>query len=244
MNDSSRLDKAFHIIMKRMVETGQAPHYTELAAELGITPREGRNALQELFAPQFPGWLFPKTDYIASFAPFSQLPTQYRITIDGQQKWFAQWGFESLAVCWLFPGKTVRIICPCLDCGARITVEMKDGDVLKREPQGILAYTPVPFREWFGELPFAWSTMNLFRSEEHILNWSGYKPGTEAGIVQLSDMVSLFSNDFFKKRMEPNYYSHMQDYERQLMEGSLSKMGAFWQPPTLQEWRQGTHFDQ
>ena len=36
------------------------------------------------------GWLFPDTDYIASFAPFSNLPTQYRITIDGQHGWFGQ----------------------------------------------------------------------------------------------------------------------------------------------------------
>jgi hypothetical protein len=90
MDDTSRLDKTYHIIIKRMVETGQAPHYTELAAELGVTPEEGKKALHELFVPQFPGWLFPNTDYVASFAPFSQLPTQYRITIDGQQKWFGQ----------------------------------------------------------------------------------------------------------------------------------------------------------
>ena len=34
MNDSSRLDQVFEIIMKRMVITGQAPHYTEIAAEM------------------------------------------------------------------------------------------------------------------------------------------------------------------------------------------------------------------
>ncbi len=73
--------------------------------------------------------------------------------------------------------------------------------------------------------------MNLFRSEEHIRNWSGYRPGTEGGIVQLSDMVALFSNDFFKKRMEPDYLAHMQEYERQLLGDNLAKMGAFWQPP-------------
>jgi hypothetical protein len=76
--------------MKSMVETGQAPHYVELAAKLGITPDEARTCLHKLFVPPFPGWLFPNTDYIASFAPFPQLPTQYRITIDGQQKWFGQ----------------------------------------------------------------------------------------------------------------------------------------------------------
>ena len=83
-------DRTFHVIIKHMVETGLAPHYTELASELGITPEEGKKALHDLFAPGFPGWLFPNTDYIASFAPFSQLPTQYRITIDGKQKWFGQ----------------------------------------------------------------------------------------------------------------------------------------------------------
>ena len=91
MSTSSQSDQVFHIIMKRMVETGQAPHYTEIATELGVAPEEGRTALQELFStPMFPGWLYPNTDYITSFPPFNNLPTQYRITIDGQQKWFAQ----------------------------------------------------------------------------------------------------------------------------------------------------------
>jgi hypothetical protein len=37
MNEPTTLDRAFHVIMRRMVETGQAPFYTELAAELGLT---------------------------------------------------------------------------------------------------------------------------------------------------------------------------------------------------------------
>lgn len=76
--------------MKRMIETGQAPHYTEVAAEMDVPVEEGRNALHMLFSPGFFGWLLHNTDYIGSFPPFSNLPTQYRITIDGQQKWFAQ----------------------------------------------------------------------------------------------------------------------------------------------------------
>ena len=36
------------------------------------------------------GWLYPRTDHIVSFAPFNNLPTHYRITIDGRQKWFGQ----------------------------------------------------------------------------------------------------------------------------------------------------------
>ena len=91
MSEMNQLDKIFQIIMKRMMEKGQAPHYTEIAAKMDVPVEEGRKALHELYdLPGFPGWLFPNTDYIGSFPPFSNLPTQYRITIDGQQKWFAQ----------------------------------------------------------------------------------------------------------------------------------------------------------
>ena len=90
MSQSSQLDRIFSFILKRMVETGQAPFYTEIAAELGVSVEEGRKALHGLLGAGIPGWVFPNTSYIASFAPFNNLPTQYRITIDGQQKWFGE----------------------------------------------------------------------------------------------------------------------------------------------------------
>ncbi len=84
------LDEAFHTIMMRFVATGQAPHYTELAAELGTSVEEGRQILHEVIDTGYPAWVHPGTDYLVSFAPFNNLPTQYRITIDGEQKWSAQ----------------------------------------------------------------------------------------------------------------------------------------------------------
>ena len=75
MGEMSQSDATFHVIMKQMVKTGVAPHYTEIAAELGVSPEEGRTALRNLFSiPMFPGWLFPNTDYITSFPPFNNLP--------------------------------------------------------------------------------------------------------------------------------------------------------------------------
>jgi hypothetical protein len=83
-------DRTYNIILTEMVDTGQAPHYTEIATELGVHMEEGRKLLHDLFSQGMAAWLFPDTDYITSFAPFNNLPTQYRITIDGQQKWFGQ----------------------------------------------------------------------------------------------------------------------------------------------------------
>ena len=80
MAELALLDKAFSNIMTRLVETGQAPNYTELAADLG----------HDLIATGIPAWLHPDTDYLVSFPPFNVLPNQYRITVRGEQKWFAQ----------------------------------------------------------------------------------------------------------------------------------------------------------
>ena len=84
------LDRTFHFIMKHMVKTGRAPFYTDIANELGVSIEEGRKAMHDLFSEMIPAWFSPGTDLITSFAPFNNLPTQYRITIEGEQKWFGQ----------------------------------------------------------------------------------------------------------------------------------------------------------
>ena len=91
MTPPSVMDKTYRIIIEGMIKTGHSPHYTEIAAELGVPVEEGRRALHDLISLGIPGtWLFPDTDYVGSFAPFSNLPTQYQITVDGEQKWFGQ----------------------------------------------------------------------------------------------------------------------------------------------------------
>ena len=88
--DSTDLDAAFAAIMGRMVGTGQAPHYTELARELRVPVERGRQLVAGIMAVGVPGWVHPGTDYIASFPPFNNQPTQYRVSVDGDQRWFAQ----------------------------------------------------------------------------------------------------------------------------------------------------------
>ena len=91
MSKPSELNQTFHIIVEKMIATGQAPQYTEIATALGVSSEEGRKALRKLFSTLgFPGWLDPKTDDVVSFAPFNNVPTNYCLTIDGIQKWYGQ----------------------------------------------------------------------------------------------------------------------------------------------------------
>ena len=91
MSKPSELDQTFHIIIEKMIATGQAPQYTEIAVALGVSPEKGRKTFRKLFSTLgFPGWLNPKTDDVVAFAPFNNVPTNYRLTIDGIQKWYGQ----------------------------------------------------------------------------------------------------------------------------------------------------------
>ena len=65
----------------------------------GVEPRvedpleDRHEALVHELVAVTPGWVHPGTDLIASFPPFNNQPTQYRVTIGGDQRWFAQCGF-------------------------------------------------------------------------------------------------------------------------------------------------------
>ena len=74
--------------------------------------------------------------------------------------------------------------------------------------------------------------MNLFRSEEHIRNWTRFNPATEEGIIQLADLVKLFSGDFCQKRLSLDYVSRSGDYVGGFVAGIMefAKTRPFWAP--------------
>jgi hypothetical protein len=45
---------------------------------------------------------------------------------------------------WLFPGKTVRMDAPSLDCGERKVIVMLDEEVLTVVPESIVGYSLTP----------------------------------------------------------------------------------------------------
>jgi hypothetical protein len=49
----------------------------------------------------------------------------------------------------------VQIDAPCLDCGSPVHVEIRDGIVLKTNPEGIMGYVTVPFAKWAQQFPYA-----------------------------------------------------------------------------------------
>ena len=90
MQETTLVQRAYTAVLEHFKNTGRAPHYTELAATLGLRPEEARQ-VQHKAAESSIACLFVKdTDYVESWAPFSNVPTHYLVTIKGDQKWYGQ----------------------------------------------------------------------------------------------------------------------------------------------------------
>jgi len=67
------------------------------------------------------------------------------IWVGGEQRWFAQCGFEALATCWLFPGQPVRVEAACLDCGDPMVLVIRDGRLETVEPSTVVGHCNSPW---------------------------------------------------------------------------------------------------
>jgi len=74
--------------------------------------------------------------------------------------------------------------------------------------------------------------MNLFRSEEHVKNWSLYDAVSEDAIMPFADWALAFSGPLTRNRLKPDYLSRAQEYKSKLFLTlqELGRTGPFWQP--------------
>jgi hypothetical protein len=90
MADDRSAQQAYTSILRHLIRTGRAPHYTELAQILAVDPEAAKNLQREAAKSGVGCWFVEDTDYIESWAPFYNVPTQYRVTVEGEQKWYGQ----------------------------------------------------------------------------------------------------------------------------------------------------------
>lgn len=90
MDEISLAQRSYTAVIEHFIKTGRAPHYTELAATLGVLTEEGRLAQHRAAEASIACWFVKDTDYVESWAPFSNVPTPYMVSVEGEQKWYGQ----------------------------------------------------------------------------------------------------------------------------------------------------------
>ena len=84
MQESKLVQNAYTAVVEHFVKTGRAPHYTELASIIGLSPEEARQIQRKAAEESIACWFVKDTDYVESWAPFSNVPTHFLVTIKGE----------------------------------------------------------------------------------------------------------------------------------------------------------------
>jgi len=90
MEETALVQRAYTAVVEYFVKTGRAPHFTELAEVLSVQPEEARKLQHKAADSSLACWFVKDTDYVESWAPFSNVPTHYLISVNGKQKWYGQ----------------------------------------------------------------------------------------------------------------------------------------------------------
>ena len=74
--------------------------------------------------------------------------------------------------------------------------------------------------------------MNLFRSEEHVRRWSGFRTEAAAGLLPLADAMNLASAPSFRERLNGHYVSSAPTYRSAFLERmkTITRGDPFWDP--------------
>ncbi len=82
--------------------------------------------------------------------PFSAVETPHRVET-GERSWFANCAWDALGI----PAalrEDARIESACPDCGDRLELEVRDGELV--EGAGLLVHFVVPARSWWDDIAF------------------------------------------------------------------------------------------
>jgi hypothetical protein len=72
--------------------------------------------------------------------------------------------------------------------------------------------------------------MNLFRSKEHLRNWSLFNPNSEDSILPVEDWAYVVAGPLFRERLEPDILAHTDEYWDDFCArlAELGRSGSIW----------------
>ena len=131
------------------VRAGSAASVSEAAEALHLPEADVSDAYQRLHEAHALV-LEPEGSGIRMLNPFSAVETTYRVEAAGRS-WFANCAWDALGI----PGALHadgRIEAACPDCGERLELEVRDGELVRGAD--LLVHFVVPARRWWDDIGF------------------------------------------------------------------------------------------
>jgi Alkylmercury lyase len=130
------------------VERGRAPTAHEVAGAARLDDREVEQVWGELHRDHALV-LNPVTGAILMAAPFSAVPTAFRVHAAGRG-WYGNCAWDAVGICAALHADG-RVETSCPDCGDSIILEVRRQKV---QPDGLLFHCLVPAQHWWDDIVF------------------------------------------------------------------------------------------
>jgi Alkylmercury lyase len=132
------------------VRDGHARTPAEAAAELDLPVGDVKAAYHRLHDAHAVV-LQPGTDMIRMLNPFSAVETPHRVEAGGRS-WFGNCAWDAFGIPAALHEDEARIESACPDCGERLDLELRDGELARGDD--LLVHFVVPARRWWDDIGF------------------------------------------------------------------------------------------
>jgi len=145
--DTLARDVRIHVF-REAAATAHVPQAPEISRALGRSETDVRAALHELAAAKVL-ILAPNDGNIWAANPFCAVPSGFRVATAGKQYWgICIWDALGIAAA---VGSDAIITAPCGDCGVEMTLEVRDGQLVRTE--GVVHFA-IPAHHWWDNIGF------------------------------------------------------------------------------------------
>lgn len=135
-------------VFREAAATGIVPQAPEISRAIKRSEDDVRAALRTLAAAKVL-ILAPNDGDIWAANPFCAVPSGFKVAAGGMQYWgICIWDALGVAAA---VGKDAMITAPCGDCGDRMTLEIRDHDLVRSE--GVVHFA-VPAHHWWDNIGF------------------------------------------------------------------------------------------
>lgn len=136
-------------VFSEAATTGEIPQPPQISRALGRSEPEVRAALHALAAGKVL-ILAPNDGHIWAANPFCAVPSGFRVSAAGKRYWgICVW--DALGIVAALGTVDAVITAPCGDCGSRMTLEVRDGRLVRDE--GVVHFA-VPAHHWWDNIGF------------------------------------------------------------------------------------------
>ena len=148
----------------------------DLEAAACIARQSERHAVLEQFQDEPVAQPLPASGEIFYARPFAAFKNHYPVSVDGQQRWYAECAVEACAVSAMFPGAEVIVRSHCRQTKEPVTLLGRDGVLLDYSPRTLRVHLGFPLRVAAADL-VGWCDYNsFFASEEAADEWRRAHP--------------------------------------------------------------------